>query len=342
MPPTLEFETERHLFYSLVRTLNEGQGYDKDSLYPPRLGLPLELIITILRHAECTVSSRMAVTIGEDEFKSFQEEAPEEAPEGEEQEGEEQEGEEQEGEGQEEQVQVPASSDSRPEIEDGEGASEVEEDMHIPGAFPDEQNEGDADGSNEGDGEIYENGEMDDEGEDVDDTEEVEEAGGSTSPILVTRKADSHKVSHEVEVLAWGGGDAHEDWLKSPSFNEHDLENMHSVQLITISRDQGWTSDPDAGSWSWFDLILLQNDGTPRALEGETLAWKSHDNGPPASPIQVRPGLVFGPDHVLWRHLQSGDQICVRACARFSGWRNIGIGAMLKVMEYFVPSFVPK
>lgn len=204
MSPALGFETERHLFYALVRTLNVGQSYDNDSLYLPRPGLPLKLITPILRHAECTVPSRISITHGRDEFKSFQEETLEVGQEGEgqevqgqeeqgqeEQEQEEQEQEEQE---QEEQEQVSAPNDSEPGDEDDGGTLGVEEDMDIPGAFPVEQDEGDGDGSNEEDGEEpQESNEMDNQDEETNDAGEVEEAGGSISPILVTRKADSTK-----------------------------------------------------------------------------------------------------------------------------------------------------
>jgi len=206
MPAALEFATERHLFYSLVRTFNQGQSNDKDLIYPPRPTLPLKLIIPILRHTECTVPSRMTVSIGRDEFNKFQEGEQEgevqdgETEVGQAQEGEASEGEVQEGKAQEEESQVSASSDSGPggEVDSG-GTLEMEEDIHIPGAFPTEENKRDGEEYFESDegggGEPYEGNELDNQGEEIGgDGGEVGEAGWSIRPALAIRKTDSYSV----------------------------------------------------------------------------------------------------------------------------------------------------
>lgn len=36
------------------------------------------------------------------------------------------------------------------------------------------------------------------------------------------------------------------------------LSRLRRVQLQTFSMDQGWVGDRSAGSWSWFELVILQ------------------------------------------------------------------------------------
>lgn len=46
------------------------------------------------------------------------------------------------------------------------------------------------------------------------------------------------------------------------------------------SHDQGWADNPDAGNWSWLELIILgnENSGAPRSNNGVDLVWRSHRN----------------------------------------------------------------
>ncbi|KAH8649247.1 heterokaryon incompatibility protein-domain-containing protein [Xylariales sp. PMI_506] len=37
----------------------------------------------------------------------------------------------------------------------------------------------------------------------------------------------------------------------------NDVTEVIEVKLITVSRDQGWASDPNGGSWTWFDALIM-------------------------------------------------------------------------------------
>jgi len=59
----LDFPTRRHFYYALARTLYRGSpATDTHSFRSP---LPIELIVPILRDAECTVLSRLSQHVGE-------------------------------------------------------------------------------------------------------------------------------------------------------------------------------------------------------------------------------------------------------------------------------------
>jgi hypothetical protein len=52
------------------------------------------------------------------------------------------------------------------------------------------------------------------------------------------------------------------------------------VQLFTESHDQGFCDDEAAGTWTWFELAIMENaDATaPREKDGIQLSWVSHKN----------------------------------------------------------------
>lgn len=249
----LHFPTRRHFYYALVRTLH--QGSEATTTYSPRPPLPLELIIQILRDAECTVLSRLSRHVG-------------------------------------------GPIDEAGEMALGSIAPHI---LPPPGL-------------------------------------------AKTSwplPLVIGKKIIPLKgIGVVCNAVSRTASPTWKDWFSTAPLSANDLANIHGVQLFTRSKDQGWASDFNAGSWSWFNVVLLPKYG--ERLDVEEHSWQSHTNGPPASPMQRRAGAIFGPNHEIWQLAQIGDRIGVRACARFGGWRNIATMALLIVQEYFIPSFIPQ
>lgn len=62
---------------------------------------------------------------------------------------------------------------------------------------------------------------------------------------------------------------------------DHDtISKIDRLQLFTDSRDQGEADVPSAGNWTWFELVILEDETAfaPRVKDGVELVWKSHDN----------------------------------------------------------------
>ncbi|KAJ1716700.1 acyl transferase/acyl hydrolase/lysophospholipase [Aspergillus flavus] len=74
--------------------------------------------------------------------------------------------------------------------------------------------------------------------------------------------------------------------LKCAGIDDSFIDRLKTVQLFAKSMDQGYVSDVDAGTWTWFELVLLGNAHTKNPL------------------IRDNPGNFLG----------------VRICARFPGW----------------------
>ena len=250
------FPTRRHFYYALVRTLHEGSEATTTS-YSTRPPLPLELIIQILRDAECTVLSRLSRHVGR---------------------------------------QI------------GEEVYEMHEmslNGVIPHFFP------------------------------------APDLAKTGWPLpLVNDKEIKFWTETELgtgdlcNTAAQCGNTIQPDWFTTAPLSAHDLANTQSMQLLTLSVDQG-VRGLLTRSWRWFTIALHPTDR--ERVNAEKHWWYSHSNDPPPSTMRLRAGYIFGPSHRIWRITQIGDRIRVR----IPGWNNATM-ALLILQEYFTPSFVPR
>ncbi|KAK0567692.1 hypothetical protein OC861_002546 [Tilletia horrida] len=121
------------------------------------------------------------------------------------------------------------------------------------------------------------------------------------------------------------------DWFRSEPLTPVFVNRLAQLQLCTNSRDQGWASQRDHGSWSWFEVALL--DGTtftPRKFpEGREMVWISHFNQLAEEKSTLHYGRTFDRRSELLANMDVGDVIQVRVCARFQGWKNFADSAWI-------------
>jgi hypothetical protein len=144
------------------------------------------------------------------------------------------------------------------------------------------------------------------------------------------------------------------------------LDRVVQMRLDTISKDQGWFSNPQTGRWSWFEIGILRpyRDGLPqndpnivelnfqasatrsyipvRQSDGidRVLRWISHRNRIATVFYQAHNGQFFGPEHEIWNNLTEGDVICVYACAANYLQNNAKSGRLI-FWEKFDPTNLP-
>jgi hypothetical protein len=132
-------------------------------------------------------------------------------------------------------------------------------------------------------------------------------------------------------------------WFKSQPVDRNFCFRVTQLQLATDSKDQGWVNDKKAGSWTWFELVILQDETSnepKRSKDGKELVWRSHSNRLGNDTVATRHfGAVFDRRSDLLANLevrddpfadreiclmmvQVGDILAVRVCARFPGWIN--------------------
>ena len=111
-------------------------------------------------------------------------------------------------------------------------------------------------------------------------------------------------------------------WYTSPALNCTTIQHLTKIQLFAESHDQGYADDPLGGNWTWFELAILEDEGstTPRQKDGIELIWRSHENRFLNKDFGWEEGTEFGQKHDMLRLLEPGNVIAVRLCARFTGW----------------------
>ncbi|KAG8788856.1 hypothetical protein FRC12_014097 [Ceratobasidium sp. 428] len=83
-------------------------------------------------------------------------------------------------------------------------------------------------------------------------------------------------------VTAFGSEVESKIWMQIPLSSTRTLKHIHSFQLFTSSKHQGWVSDPSAGSWSWFEVGIYRKDESSGQLvpktqsDGSLAFWVSH------------------------------------------------------------------
>ena len=121
------------------------------------------------------------------------------------------------------------------------------------------------------------------------------------------------------------------------------------------SRDQGWSSNPDGGSWSWFEASLAQLPSTDEDGQGDAVEWtgsyewlekwmerheKRLTNQPRykiqtnrhASTESEESTIELTDEHELVQRVKEGDRVVLWACACFPGWENRVYEAKITVL----------
>ena len=136
--------------------------------------------------------------------------------------------------------------------------------------------------------------------------------------------------------------------LYTRPFSARDIGLLRNVLLTFRSRDQGWSSNPDGGNWSWFEASLAQfpcpdEDGQSRVSDETewtgSYEWigewmERHDKKLESQPryqIQKNRHASTDPvgytielteEHELVQRVKENDRIVLWACTCFPEWEN--------------------
>ncbi|KIJ40903.1 hypothetical protein M422DRAFT_60526 [Sphaerobolus stellatus SS14] len=115
-------------------------------------------------------------------------------------------------------------------------------------------------------------------------------------------------------------------WFTTPILDEYTISHIQDIRLFTFAHRQAHASLDSKGTWSWFDLCILESSEatTPKMNQGvRSLVWLSHEISPDATGPGYdinQEGIHFTGQHELISLLKSRDVIGVRVCARFKDW----------------------
>ncbi|QRV93310.1 patatin-like phospholipase protein [Ceratobasidium sp. AG-Ba] len=90
-------------------------------------------------------------------------------------------------------------------------------------------------------------------------------------------------------------------WFSTPSLDQSTIDKLHEIQLFTKSKDQGWADNVNAGSYSWFEIVILESPEAtvPRKFNEYELAWRSHENPIGIDKEDIHEGITFDRNHDL-------------------------------------------
>ncbi|EMT71987.1 acyl transferase/acyl hydrolase/lysophospholipase [Fusarium oxysporum II5] len=148
------------------------------------------------------------------------------------------------------------------------------------------------------------------------------------------------------ELTAEGPDIVNKIWFHTQPLDTDTIQRIHCMKLVAKSRDQGFSDDPLAGNWTWFEIAILKTKYSeePRVKDGIQLVWVSHRNRFLSKDYGWEEGVEFGKDHDIFRLLEEGNVIAVRLCARFQAWQikartgylvlDIGAPVPRKALQY--------
>ena len=87
-----------------------------------------------------------------------------------------------------------------------------------------------------------------------------------------------------------------EVWFKSQPLTLQFCRRVFQLQLSTYSHDQGFVGNRSAGSWSWFEVAIFENEHAtePRKNDGDkVLSWRSHANRIGVKDPSMSFGIIF-------------------------------------------------
>ena len=152
----------------------------------------------------------------------------------------------------------------------------------------------------------------------------------------------------DVEVSATDATIQRKVWYITDPFTTDALTNIATVHVVTQSKDQGWVSDSERGSWSWFEIAVAgppafsgqsAMDRIRKRDDGTLLSWFSHSNPLGGKDYTINKGKFFTQQCELWNFVQDNDSLAIIACAQYPAWKCEGKAFTLSYDEFFDPNF---
>ena len=125
-------------------------------------------------------------------------------------------------------------------------------------------------------------------------------------------------------------------------FRTRRAQPVRKIVFTITAHDQGWVSDPNAGTWTWFDALLVPNDRSEHLVhrlatnelgngkwQTHSVTWLAEDMKQEAKEGECKAEVM--------RAMQEGAELQVVAHAQFPGWvnhvRDVSIEAFVGVLH---------
>ena len=175
--------------------------------------------------------------------------------------------------------------------------------------------------------------------------------------ILLSSISLKRSVDPDKPIVVIRGKPTGEPLLLTSPFSARQVRLLRNVIFTFRSRDQGWSSQPDQGRWSWFEASLAQPStdengqgqessateptGSDGYIREEMERHNRQMENQPRYKIQTNRHASGDPEeytieltdsHELVQRVQEGDKVVLWACACFLKWENRVYDAEISVM----------
>lgn len=112
---------------------------------------------------------------------------------------------------------------------------------------------------------------------------------------------------------------------------------LRSLTLKFTGRDQGWTSDPNTSSWSWFEIAKTSPESGDTIIRGPVLAhnaiagqnWQDFEI---VYHVDEEQSKGVSEESREWiEGIRGGERVCVIPMARYGGWQCRVLKASVQV-----------
>ncbi|KAF4951188.1 hypothetical protein FGADI_7679 [Fusarium gaditjirri] len=127
----------------------------------------------------------------------------------------------------------------------------------------------------------------------------------------------------DASVSASSGTKKTKIWFKSPPLTTLTLRMIRAIKLFAESHDQGSVLNLEQGNWTWFELVILDNEDATspkKDRKGKELVVISHPNRVGSRDYEWMQGDTFDMSRHFLKSLEAGNVIAVRLCACYPGW----------------------
>ncbi|CEL54919.1 hypothetical protein RSOLAG1IB_07411 [Rhizoctonia solani AG-1 IB] len=115
-------------------------------------------------------------------------------------------------------------------------------------------------------------------------------------------------------------GKSDDEWFQTPGFTQAMIDSKPRMRLRTLSNAEYRGESPTDGE-GWFVIAVMLANGNSKTMpeSDDEIVYRSHSSPKLGQPEWTN-GVVFEPEHLIWKNLNPGDYLQIQVKARGAGW----------------------
>ncbi|CAE6337987.1 unnamed protein product [Rhizoctonia solani] len=138
------------------------------------------------------------------------------------------------------------------------------------------------------------------------------ESGPAILPVECTTRTELRATSAKEK--------ANDEWFRTPGFTQAMIDSKPRMRLRTQSNAEYRGKCPTNGK-GWFMIAIMLADDNSKIDpdSGDEIVYLSHSS-PKVGQAEWTNGVVFEPDHLIWKNISPDDYLQIQVKVRGAGW----------------------